>query len=240
MKHLVSRLASLALPVVLAACGHQHAATHDAEHHHEHHAAASPAEPGGHDMHHSFSGAEEWSKRWDNPERDAWQKPDVVLSLLALAPTAKIADIGAGTGYFTMRFAKATSGTVYGVDIEPDMIRFLGERAAKESVANVIPVKAEPADAKLPEAVDVIFMCNTYHHVDSRSAYFAALKAKLAPKGRVVIVDFKLDSKEGPRREHKLADAVVASELVQAGYTIVSTDTTSLPEQYVIIAEPKG
>lgn len=223
MKHLASAVISLSLPVLLVACGHHHAAEH-----------------AGHDKHHSFSGAEEWSKRWDSPERDAWQKPEVVLSLMGMAPDAKVADIGAGTGYFTLRFAKATSGKVYGVDIEPDMLRFLGERAAKEGVANVVPVQAEPADAKLPEAVDVIFLCNTYHHIDARSTYFDALRAKLAPKGRVVIVDFKLDSKEGPRREHKLAETVVASELVQAGYTIVSTDTTSLPEQYVIIAEPKS
>jgi FkbM family methyltransferase len=90
---------------------------------------------------HRFSGAEHWAKVFDDPARDQWQKPHDVISALKLAPDAAVADIGAGTGYFAVRFAHMLAqGRVYGVDLEPDMVKYLAERAKKENLATLTAV----------------------------------------------------------------------------------------------------
>src|SRR5262252_8124781 len=91
-------------------------------------AAQSP-----HAHQHSFGDAEKWSHVFDDPQRDAWQKPHEVIQALALKPDAAVADIGAGTGYFSMRLSNMVpKGRVYAVDVEPDMVKYLAERAKKE------------------------------------------------------------------------------------------------------------
>ena len=84
-------------------------------------------------FHHRFEDAEKWAKEFDNPERDAWQKPDEILDALHLQRNSLVADIGAGTGYFSVRIAKRIpEGKIFAADIEPDMVRYLGERARRE------------------------------------------------------------------------------------------------------------
>jgi SAM-dependent methyltransferase len=86
-------------------------------------------------FHHSFEDADKWAKEFDNPERDAWQKPDEILDALCLRRTSFVADIGAGTGYFSVRIAKLVpEGKIFAADIEPDMVRYLGERARRVSL----------------------------------------------------------------------------------------------------------
>ena len=98
-----------------------------------------------HTHQHSFGGAEKWAQVFDDPQRDAWQKPHDVIQALALKPDAIVADIGAGTGYFSMRFAHMLpQGRVYGVDIEPDMVRYLAERAKREHLENVVAIAGTP------------------------------------------------------------------------------------------------
>jgi ubiquinone/menaquinone biosynthesis C-methylase UbiE len=105
-----------------------------------------------HTNQHSFSGAENWAKIFDDPDRDRWQKPHEVIMALKLTPDAKIADIGAGTGYFAARLAHMTpGGRVYAVDLEPDMVKHLGERAKREGLNNLQPVQAKPDSAALSE-----------------------------------------------------------------------------------------
>ena len=105
-----------------ASVSHPPAASH--EHGHGHRA---------HEMPHRFEDAEAWAKRFDDPSRDAWQKPDAVIANLALPPGATVADVGAGTGYFAVRLARAVpQGKVFASDIEPDMVRYLGERAGRD------------------------------------------------------------------------------------------------------------
>ncbi len=117
-------------------------------------------------MPHRFEKAEEWAPRFEDPERDAWQKPDEVIAALALPPDAKVADLGSATGYFAVRLARAVpKGHVYGVDIEPDMARYLTERARHEGLNNLTAVVGEPADPKLPEPVDLVLVVDTYHHI---------------------------------------------------------------------------
>ncbi len=188
-----------------------------------------------------FRSAEDWARRFESPDRDEWQKPDYVLEVLGLAADAKVADIGSATGYFPMRFAQAVPrGLVYGLDIEADMVRYLNERAAREGAANLQSILAEPDDPKIPEPVDLIFVCDTYHHISDRVSYFQARLSDLLPGGRLAIVDFKKgDFPVGPPDEHKLAPQTVESELEEAGWRLVHRDD-SLPYQYVLIFVPAG
>ncbi|MFQ5413273.1 MAG: class I SAM-dependent methyltransferase [Phycisphaerae bacterium] len=185
-----------------------------------------------------FKDAAEWAARFEDPERDTWQRPDHVVSLVGLTDGMKIADIGSATGYFPVRFARACpTCRVYGVDIEPDMVRYLNERVAKAGLSNVESLVCDADDPKLPEPVDVIFLCNTYHHITDRVAYFARCKRLLRPGGRVVDVDFvKRALPIGPPPAHKLAADVVIDELTRAGYRLVRRDET-LPYQYILVFE---
>lgn len=185
-----------------------------------------------------FKSAEYWARRFEDPKRDTWQKPKQVLKLLGLAPDAKVADIGAATGYFPVRFARAVPrGVVYGVDIEPTLINYLNLRAKREKLHNLIGLVCKTDDPSIPEPVDLVFVCNTYHHIGDRVEYFTALRDVLRPKGRLVIVDFKLGKfPVGPKPGHKIPAAKVEAELKAAGYRCVKRG--DLPYQYVLFFEP--
>ena len=202
-------------------------------------ALAAPAQHGEQPHHRRFEDAERWSRVFDDPARDAWQRPDEVIRALALAPDAVVADVGSGTGYFAVRLARAVpQGRVYGADLEPGMVRFLGERAAKEGLANLRPVRAAERSPNLPEPVDLVLVVDTYHHIAQRPAYFAALKERLKPGGRVAIVDFKLDSPTGPPRKHRIEAGRVRLEMEKAGYRLVS-EHGFLPHQYFLVFAPR-
>ena len=191
-------------------------------------------------MHHSFENAEQWAKQFNDPNRDSWQKPDEVLDALQLAPTALVADLGAGTGYFGVRLAKRLpQGKVYAVDIEPDMLRYLGERKHQEHLMGLQPVQASADDAQLPELVDLVLVVDTYHHIDNRTAYFAKLRESLRPDGRLAIIDFKVDAPEGPPPEFRMPSEKVTAELEAAGYRLVASHPF-LPRQYFLVFQPKA
>jgi ubiquinone/menaquinone biosynthesis C-methylase UbiE len=199
--------------------------------------AASAQTPHTHD--HGFSGAEHWAKVFDDPARDAWQKPHEVIQALQLVPDAAVADIGAGTGYFAVRLAHMTSkGRVYAVDIEPDMVKYLGERAQKSGLKNLTPVLGAPDDPKLPAKVDLVLMVDVYHHIEKRDAYFRKLAASLKPGGVVAIIDFSKDSPIGPPPESRLAAHEVRAEMERAGYVSVN-EHGFLPNQYFLVFRPR-
>jgi SAM-dependent methyltransferase len=191
--------------------------------------------------HHSFRNAETWAKEFDNPDRDSWQKPDQVVEILQLAPTTRVADIGAGTGYFSVRIARLVpDGKVFAVDIEPDMLRYLGERAHHEHLHVLKPVRANVRSPNLPAQVDIALLVDTYHHIDDRVAhFFSRLKSSLRPGGRLAIVDFKVDAPEGPPPEHRIPPEKVTAELEQAGYALVAT-YDFLPRQYFLVFQKKA
>lgn len=223
-------------------CAHQSAATDDAAQHGGHHHGAHHHDAHQHGEHHAsataqhrFDDAEVWARRFESPDRDGWQKPDEVLAALALAPDALVADIGAGTGYFPVRLAKAAPrGRVYGADIEPSMVAWLEARATREGLENLSAVLAAADDAKLPEPVDLILIVDTYHHIEQRPAYFERLAASLRPGGRLAIIDFRKDSPRGPPASEKLTPEAVTSELAQAGYRPAQS-FDFLPDQYFLI-----
>ena len=193
-------------------------------------AAQSP-----HTHQHSFGDAEKWAHVFDDPRRDEWQRPHEVIQALALEPDALVGDIGAGTGYFAARLATMLpKGRVYAVDVEPDMVKYLGERAKREGLNNLVAVTASPQDARLPERVDLILLVDVYHHIEEREQYFRRLGASLKPGGRLVVIDFRPDSPEGPPRSARIAPERVKAELARAGYRL-SVEHGVLPRQYFLV-----
>jgi SAM-dependent methyltransferase len=204
---------------------------------HGHHAHGEVGEHG-YRGHHRFDDAAKWSKEFDSPERAAWQKPDEVIASLAVAENAIVADLGAGTGYFAVRFAKvASAGKVYAVDIEPKMVEWLIERAKTEELGNLVGVQADSDDPKLPEAVDLAFMCNVFHHLAEPKAYFLHVGERLRPGARVVIVDFKPENPDeapGPPKHMRMSIEQVDAAMSEAGLRLTKTDSELLPWQYVL------
>ena len=191
--------------------------------------AAQPAEQmtghpqGSQGYHRRFDQAEVWAKEFDDPARDAWQRPEEVLDALNLQPTIHIADLGAGTGYFSVRIARRMpEAKLFAVDIEPDMVRYLRDRAQREQLGGLIAVLGTAESPNIPEPVDLILVVDTYHHIDHRVAYFARLKQLLRPNGRLAVVDFKADSPAGPPPEHRISPGKLTSELDTAGYALVA------------------
>ncbi len=154
--------------------------------------------------------------------RDGWQQPARVVEVLELAPGARVADLGAGGGYFTFRLADAVGpeGIVYAVDVDEGMIDHLAESADERGYANVVPLLAASDDPGLPDgAIDLVFSANTYHHLDQRPAYFGRLRADLAPGGRVAILDY---DRPGLLRSHFSEKDTIVAEMQQAGYALVA------------------
>jgi cyclopropane fatty-acyl-phospholipid synthase-like methyltransferase len=175
----------------------------------------------GHDFFHKrFDDAEKWSQKFDDPKRDQWQKPEAVINALPIKENSVVADIGSGTGYFATRLAKRhPNSKIIGVDVEPDMVAYLKKRADAEGLKNVesLLIPAD-SDVKLPEAVDLILVVDTYHHIPDREKYFKNLLQFLKPNGQLSIIDFKIDSPEGPPAEHRIQPDQIREELKSAGF----------------------
>ena len=204
------------------------------------HANQSPAgqhKPDHMDRH--FDNAEQLAKEFDDPARDAWQMPSRVIDALALKTGQSIADIGAGTGYFSSRLAGSSAlPTVYAVDIEPSMVAYLKARAAKEGLKNLIAVQAGADGPNLPAPVDTILIVDTYHHIPNRVAYFTKLKSALKPGGALAIVDFRKDSPSGPPVEFRFTPEQISGELARAGYSLAQQHEF-LPRQLFLVYQVK-
>lgn len=179
-----------------------------------------------------------WVKAFENPERDKWQKPDEVVKALNLRPGDVIADLGAGTGYFTRRLAVAVGpeGKARGLDVEPAMVKYMEEDAKKLNLKNYIAGLVKPDDAgREPNSVDVVLIVDTYHHIENRVDYLKRLSKSLKANGRVVVIDFhKKPLPVGPQDlEHKLAEETVNKEFHDAGYHVIRSQCI-VPYQYFI------
>lgn len=190
-----------------------------------------------HTHQHGFGDTQKWSKIFDDPKRDAWQKPHEVIQALALKPDATVADVGAGTGYFTMRLAHMLPrGRVYAVDTEAAMVKHLRERTKQAGLANVTAVHGGVGDPRLPGKADLILFVDVYHHIGERERYFAKLASALEAGGRVAIVDFRMESPHGPPRQARIEPERVKAELARAGYALAH-EHAFLPYQYFLVFE---
>lgn len=187
-----------------------------------------------------FNDIDKWVRMFEDPERVKWQKPAEVIKAMELKQDDVVADIGAGTGYFTRLFAMAvgTEGKAIGLDIEESMVNYMKEDAKKLGLNNYDAKVVPTDDAGLaPNSVDVVFLSNTYHHIANRVDYFRAVAKGLKKDGRVVVVDFYMKSDFGPPRDHKLSKAVVLQEMKEAGYRLVKSHDI-LEQQYFLEFKP--
>jgi ubiquinone/menaquinone biosynthesis C-methylase UbiE len=159
-------------------------------------------------------------RQMNDPSRDAWQKPKEVVEKLGIIPGAKVADIGAGGGYFTWYLADAAGkqGTVYAVDTDETGLDIIRRDMQSRGVKNVVPIRAEPMDPHLPTPVDLVFSCDTYHHMQDRIAYFRSLARSLTADGRVAILDFHPHGFFSGILGHGTAEEEVRREMEAAGY----------------------
>lgn len=191
--------------------------------------------------HHDFKDIPRWVDAFEEKSRDAWQKPAEVVEYLGLQPGQVVADLGAASGYFSRPLAKAVgpTGWVFAVEVEAGFFAPLHQLAEKSGVFNIATVLASADDPHLPEAsTDVVFICDTLHHIEGRPAYYAKLKQALRPSGRIVVVDFFPDREipVGPKKSERLSVEQVSQELRAAGMQ-VSSNLTLLPYQYIIVGE---
>jgi ubiquinone/menaquinone biosynthesis C-methylase UbiE len=186
-------------------------------------------------MEHRFDNADQWAKSFDDPARDTWQLPDRVIAELHIRPADVVADIGAGTGYFTMRLAKLPAKPkVYAVDIEPSMLEHIDRRAKSSGLTNVVTVKADADRTNIPEPVDVVLIVDTYHHLPNRVAYFTALRKQMKPGARLAIVDFKKGVPDGPPDEFRFTPSQISGELEKAGFSLAQS-IDFLPRQHFLV-----
>jgi arsenite methyltransferase len=182
----------------------------------------------------------EYLDRLDRPERDQDQKPAQVVDALGLKPGMRIADLGAGSGYFTQRFVQAVTdtGKVYVIDVEPEALKYVKDRLMRtQRPFDAEFVLASPDNPNLPAgSVDLIFICNTYHHLEARPLYFRKVGPSLKPGGRLAIIDFYHDERSGelsfPKR-HLVSREKVVEEMKTAGYQLTK-EHTFLPKQYFL------
>jgi ubiquinone/menaquinone biosynthesis C-methylase UbiE len=160
----------------------------------------------------------------ERPERDVYQQPDRVVDTLAFRQGERVADIGAGSGYFTRRISRAVGagGVVWAIDIRPEILAVLQERARRDGLANIRIQRVDPDDPQLPAGrVDTVIMVDTLHYVKDRGAYARKLHAGLSPGGRVVIIDFVpkplAERPWGPPPEQKMSREEVDAAMAEAG-----------------------
>ena len=197
----------------------------------------------GHGAHGNPVDLEAYLERLESPERAEWQKPDALVKALGLKKGQTVCEIGAGPGYFALRLAKAVGprGTVFAVDVEPQILAVLRERIVAAGAKNLVPVLGLATDPFLPEgSCDLILLVNAFHHIEDRRPFLRRLARSLKPGGHVVNVDFhKRELPMGPPPDHKLDRDVFLREAKAAGFALVA-EPDVLPYQYFLVLEPRS
>jgi len=158
---------------------------------------------------------------FDSPGRDERLQINRVMDILGIGPGKTVADIGAGSGWFTVRAAKRVgdTGTVYAVDINPEAIRYINSRIRKENLHNIKPILGKPDNPLLPGTVDAVLLLKTYHEVAQPITLLRNLRASLAPGAKVGVID-----RNGDGENHGVARDVVIQEVKEAGYQLLEQD----------------
>ena len=177
-------------------------------------------------------------QEYENPGRAVWQKPEKVVEQLSIKPGSVIADIGSGSGYFSVLLAKKTGarGTVYAVDNDSEMNAYLEKRVINEGHANIRPVLSKKDDPLLPKgAVDLVFICNTYMFIEKREQYLTRLKDNLKNDGRLAIISFnRIETPEGPPLHTRVSREKTIQEAQKAGFAL-EAEYFFLPYQHFLV-----
>ena len=184
--------------------------------------------------------AADWLER---PERDEEEHTEKLVGQLEIPPGGTVADIGAGTGYFSWRLARkaGAQGKVFAVDIQPEMLEILTNKMAAAGVKNVVPILGTLTDPKLPpNSVDVVLMVDVYHEFDFPYEMMLAITRSLKDRGRVIFVEFRGEDPAVPiKLLHKMTEAQVKKEMAVLPLEWVETKTV-LPRQHIIIFRKKA
>ena len=178
----------------------------------------------------------------ERPERERQERTDLLIAGLSLSEDFVVADIGAGTGYFTFPVAaRVPKGMVFAVDIQPEMLALMEQRKARENVSNVRTVLGEADDPKLPDnEIDLAFIVDAYHEFSFPREMGEHLKASLKPGGQLVLVEYRAEDPRVPiKRLHKMSEAQVKQEMAAIGLDWVRTESY-LPQQHVLIFQKPG
>lgn len=186
-----------------------------------------------------FDDVEKYIAFLERADRAGWQKPDVVVDALGLEGTEVVADVGAGSGYFTFRFAKELpKGRVLAIDIEPEMIRHIHHKAMMDGVSNVGVEIAKADDPSVPKEADWVFVCDVLHHVKDRAVWLSRMQGQMKPGAKVVLIEFKEgELPEGPPESLKVGKQELVRLMSSAGFKLVKDEPDLLPYQHLLIFE---
>lgn len=180
----------------------------------------------------------DWLERSNREEEE---EPAILLRELELKPTDVVADIGAGTGYFTFRMAPLVPrGRVFAVDIDDEMLGDIRARMKKEGVVNVVPVRGEIDDPALPaDSLDVVLMVDAYHEFSHPREMMRGIFRALRPGGRVILVEYRAEDPDVPIKPlHKMSEKQARREMEAAGLVLLETRAI-LPRQHLMVFEKR-
>jgi predicted methyltransferase len=190
------------------------------------------------EMHQLHQDSKAYIAYLEDPQRDVYQKPHEVIMALGLREGETVADIGAGSGYFTFRLASPVGekGRIYAVDTSPDMIVHMNHQIRDMKLRNIVTVLSAPDDPLLMDgSIDRFFICDTWHHIQNQAQYLALMKKMLKPGGQVIMIDFqKRELPVGAPMEMKIAREDLVQQMESNGFKLVK-EHTFLPYQYFLI-----
>ncbi|MCB9800544.1 MAG: class I SAM-dependent methyltransferase [Candidatus Omnitrophica bacterium] len=173
----------------------------------------------------------------EREDRDQWQKPEKIIEILALSGSETVADLGAGSGYFTFRFSKALPrGKAIAMDIEPEMIRHIYHRSMVEGISNIEVKIISPDDPEVPSETDLVFICDVLHHVQNKEVWLSKLFSHMKSGARLVIIEFKEGNlPEGPPESIKISKKEMVNLVTGAGFVIQKDLPELLPYQTFLL-----
>ena len=178
--------------------------------------------------HISFAEPEKLSEIFDSANREEWQNTSYILNNLNLKPNTRIADVGAGTGYFARQFAQlAPEGKVYAIDTEANMVGYMQNRFANEGLVNIETRQNKHDDPCLPKYLDMVFMANVYRFIQERPTFLARLHAQIHQETEVIFVDFR-------GINARISAQQAMDEVRAAGFQVKSVDLESCPDHYIM------
>jgi SAM-dependent methyltransferase len=184
-----------------------------------------------------FADVERYIAFLERPDRAKWQKPDAVVAAIGLQGDETVVDVGAGSGYFSFRFARALPrGKVVAIDIAPEMVRHIHHKAMTEKVANLEAVLGKPDAPSIPDGADVVFVCDVLHHVPGQAAWLHKLVGAMKSGARLVLIEFKQGKlPQGPPEKLKIPRAKLLSLAADAGLVLHAEQPKLLPYQTFLV-----